>query len=99
MSAERSLWRRIFDSAERAAGAPLESVMNGAGFNEALVLALRLRTGLGRLAARTSSRFLHLWNLPSYGDVRRLSKQLGEMERQLRALSKRVDDRREGKPR
>jgi polyhydroxyalkanoate synthesis regulator phasin len=60
-------------------------------FLDALALGWRLRGRLQREAERQSRRALHLLNLPTASDVRRLSEQVGALQRQVRELSREVE--------
>lgn len=90
--AERPLWRRAFDTAERAVGRPLEEAVQTEHFADAIMLANRLQADLRRGFERSSRRLLHAFNLPAGSDVKRLHEQLWALERQIRDLSKRLEN-------
>lgn len=90
--AERPLWKRAFDTAERAVGGPLEDAVQTEHFAEAIMLANRLQVGLRRRLERSSRRLLHAFNLPAGSDVKRLHEQIWALERQIRDLSKRLEN-------
>ncbi len=79
-------WRRAFDSVERRVGPPLASATSSSD----LQIATKMVRGAARVVTRPMggvvSWGLHLAGLPSYGDVRELKGQLGEVQRELLAL-------------
>jgi hypothetical protein len=92
VSANRHPLRRVFDSAERAVGAPLESLVASRRFTDVAVLALRTQ-GLGaRMIERQSRAVLHFWNMPARSDVQRVNRQIAALTNEVRALSARLDE-------
>ena len=89
------LWRRAFDTAERAVGGPLESVVRTETFADTVALAFALRRRVGREVERQSRRALHRVNLPAASDLRRISQQLAVLERQMRVLTHELEDLKE----
>jgi hypothetical protein len=87
------LWRRGFDALERPLGNVLADVARSGPFADGLALTLRLQRRLQREVERRTRRVLHLANLPAATDVRRLSQQLAQLQRQVRALSHMRDGR------
>jgi polyhydroxyalkanoate synthesis regulator phasin len=87
--ADKPLWRRAFDAADRRVSGPVESAAGSDAFHDALTLGLRLQGRLRRRVERESRRALHLLNLPSNTDVRRLSEQVAALRRELRELERR----------
>lgn len=83
--------RRAFDWTERKVGEPLEKVAGSNRFVQLAVLNLRvqktLNQGARRLVHRQITMALHLLNVPTYGDVRRLSSQLATLTNEVRSLS------------
>ena len=92
MADQRPLWRKAFDSVERAIAPGLESAVRSEGFADVATVAMRLRSDAARSAERAMRRALHLWNLPSGSDIKRLSEQVASVERRVRDLAKRVED-------
>ena len=68
----KPVWRRAFDTAERAVAPHLEAGVQSGGFTEAVVLVQRTRNGVYSRLERDSRRLWHLLNLPAGSDVRRL---------------------------
>ena len=73
-------------------GPPIESVTRRDEFAIAVGLARTLQGELRRRYERQSKRALHLFNLPAGSDVRALRQQIASLERQLRDLTKIVED-------
>jgi hypothetical protein len=84
-------WRRVFDRVERAVGEPLEQAAASNHYIDVIVLQLKLQSALNRALRRTIERqigaALHLINVPTYSDVRRLGRQLTTLTGEVRALS------------
>jgi hypothetical protein len=89
--ARKPLWRQAVDELDRRVSRPIESGTRSDVFLDALALGWRLRGRLQREAERQSRRALHLLNLPAASDVRRLSEQVGALQRQVRELSREVE--------
>ncbi|MGH8516194.1 MAG: hypothetical protein ACREUE_01920 [Panacagrimonas sp.] len=87
MPAPTPPWRRLADRLENAIGRPLEQKIADPRVNEALLLGLELSKGLSRRWRAGTSNLLHLRNRPSYSDVRKLERRLGQIEKQLLDLS------------
>ena len=92
MADRRPLWRRAFDSVERAIAPGLESTVRSEGFADVATAAMRVRAEMTKSAERAMRRTLHFWNLPAGSDVKRLSEQVASVERRVRDLAKRLDD-------
>lgn len=88
-------WRRAFDQVERAVGRPLEDAVASRRYVDAVVLSMKLQLAINRRLRRTVDRqfgaVLHLVNLPTRSDVRRLSRQLTVVTGELRALAEQTD--------
>jgi len=85
---ERPLWRQVFDAVDRRVAGPVEAGARSDVFADALALAWRVQRRLRREAERQSARALHLLNLPAAADVRRLSRQVAALQREVRELSR-----------
>jgi hypothetical protein len=87
------LWRRGFDALERPLGDALAGAARSGAFSDGVALALRLERRLQKEIERRTRRGLHMANLPTATDVRLLSQQVAELQRQVRALSHDADGR------
>jgi len=81
-------WRRAFDTVERGVGIPLEGLVRSDRFFDAITLVTRSRSEVNRQLERVSRRALHLLNIPTATDVRRLSDQVARMDRRVIAMRK-----------
>ena len=87
--AGKPLWRRTFDSVDRRIAGPVEATARSDAFGDALTLALRLRARAQRELEKRTRRVLHIANLPTATDVRRLSEQVAALRREVRELEDR----------
>lgn len=91
----KPLWRRAFDSAERAVAPHLEAGVQSGGFTEVVVLVQRTRNGVSSRLEGGSRRLWHLLNLPAGSDVRRLRRQVASLDREVRLLRETIQGQRE----
>jgi hypothetical protein len=87
--ADKPLWRRTFDTVDRHIAGPAEAAARSDAFGDALTLGLRLRRRAQREVEKRTRRALHLVNLPTATDVRRLSEQVAALRREVRELEER----------
>jgi hypothetical protein len=87
--ADKPLWRQTFDTVDRRIAGPVEAAARSDALTDTLTLALRLRRRAEREVEKRTRRVLHLVNLPTATDVRRLSQQVAAMRRELRELEER----------
>jgi len=82
----KPLWRRTFDRVERPLGGALEEVAGSGAFAQALNVTLRARAAARAQLERRTRRVWHLANLPAGSDVKRLHRQVVELDREVRRL-------------
>ena len=87
------IWRMIFDSVERQIGPQVDSLARSSEFASFLAFSTRLESKLRRQTERRLRQYWHLWNLPAYSDIRQYAERLAALERQVRDLAERRDDR------
>jgi CRISPR/Cas system Type II protein with McrA/HNH and RuvC-like nuclease domain len=87
--AGKPLWRQVFDAVDRRVAGPVEGAARSDAFGDSLALALRLQRRVQRGLERRSRRLMHLANLPTATDVRRLSEQVSALRREVRDLERR----------
>jgi hypothetical protein len=87
--ADKPLWRKTFDGVDRRIAGPVEAAARSDAFGDALTLALRLRGRAQRSVEKRTRRVLHMANLPTATDVRRLSEQVAALRREVRELERR----------
>jgi hypothetical protein len=88
---QRPLWRRGFDTVERAAAPRLERAVQSDPFLVAVGAAVRVRRLIGGTVEAASTRVLHALNLPTYSDVKRQTGRTAEIEHRLRELGRAAD--------
>ena len=98
MSSNQPLWLKAVHKLERAVGEPIESAVRTDTYFDLVTKATRATALARRTVVGTSTRVLHLFNLPADADVRRLREQLSRMERRLDQLSHDVSEQ-DGTPR
>jgi hypothetical protein len=92
MSSNRPLWLKAVHKIERAVGEPIEAAVRTDTYFDLASKATRASAQARRTVVGTSTRVLHLFNLPAGSDVRRLREQLSRMERRLNQLSEDVSE-------
>jgi len=97
--ARTPLWRRLYDQAEQAVGPRLEAGVRTDTFATALAAVMQVRSQLDHrrsqlagLLGRVAAPVLHLARLPAPADVARLREEVLRLERQLRELTRQVDE-------
>jgi hypothetical protein len=92
MSLNQPLWLKAVHKIERAVGEPIEAAVRTDTYFDLVTKATRATSQARRTVVGTSTRVLHLFNLPADDDVRRLREQLSRMERRLSQLSDDVSE-------
>jgi hypothetical protein len=98
MSPSKSRLWNLFEKAERSVGVPLEGIVASKGFTDALVRFHKLSRAIGDIVARAASgrveKVLHTAQMPTRGDVQRLSRLLVELAEEVRALAPKIEEAR-----
>ncbi len=81
-------WRKLFDSWEKAVAPGLEDLTASSEFRDVMALVTRWNAAMAKQTEQASRRWLHLWNLPAASDVRRLRRQISELDDEVAALRK-----------
>ena len=87
--ADKPLWRKAFDEVDRRVSGPVEAGAHSDLFGDLVTLNVRLARRAQREVERRTRRLLHMANLPTATDVRRLSEQVAALQRELRELEDR----------
>jgi len=98
MSSNSPLWLKAVHKIERAVGEPIEAAVRTDTYFDVVTKATRATSKAKRTVVATSTRVLHVLNLPADSDVRRMREQLTRMERRLNRLSEDVSEL-DGSPR
>ena len=85
----KPLWRRAFDAVEGRVAGPVEAGAHSDVFGDLIALNVRVARRAQQEVERRTRRVLHLANLPTATDVRRLSEQVAALQRELRELEDR----------
>jgi hypothetical protein len=88
----RPWWRSIVDGADRIVTPAANNVVRTDFFADLVSAATRLEIRMRRRVERQATWYWHQLNLPSVGDVRRVSAQLAAIEARVRDLSERLED-------
>jgi hypothetical protein len=72
----------------------IEGLVHHEAVGLSMAVVVRFRRGLGQRAERLSRHALHALNLPAGSDLRRLLAQVAMVEREVRELSKALNDAR-----
>jgi hypothetical protein len=86
MSSKQPLWLQAVHRLERAIGEPVEAAVRTDTYFDLVTKATRATTTAKRTIVGTSTRVLHVFNLPAESDVRLMREQLSRMERRLNRL-------------
>jgi hypothetical protein len=88
-------WRQAFDRLERAVGRPLEDAVASQRYVDAVALGLKVQLEVNRKVHQRVDRqvgaVLHLFNVPTLTDVRRLSQQLTTLTSDVRSVAAQTD--------
>ena len=85
------LWRRVYDTAEKPIGDALAAGARSAAFADISAIAVRVPRRLQLEVERRTRHILHVANLPTATDVRRLTEQVTALQREMRALTRQVE--------
>jgi hypothetical protein len=91
-SSSPPVWRMPFDAVEKPVSSSSESWVQSKTFMDGVAIAWRLQRRLGVELHRGLSLCFGAWNIPSRGDVDRISNQVANVERQLRALRSELEE-------
>ena len=83
------LWRKTFDAVDSRVAGPVEAGAHSDLFGDLVALNWRIARRAQREVERRTRRALHMANLPTATDVRRLSEQVAALQRELRELEDR----------
>jgi hypothetical protein len=86
------LWQQCVNGVDRIIAPPLEAVFRHEAFGLAVALSKRAGSDFKARSERLSRRGLHALNIPAASDINQLLDEIAYVERQLRVLTKAVDD-------
>ena len=85
-------WRRGVDGVDGVIAPVAETVVHHDAFGLTLAVVTRVRRDITARAERLSRHALHALNLPAGSDINRLLRSIASVEREVRELSKRVEN-------
>ena len=85
----KPLWRQAFDAVEGRVAGPVETGAHSDVVGDLIALNVRVARRAQQEVERRTRRVLHMANLPTATDVRRLSEQVAALQRELRELEDR----------
>jgi hypothetical protein len=91
MPSNTSLWRRVYDGVEKPIGDALAAGARSGAFGDVQAIAVRVPRRLRNEIERRTRHLLHIANLPTATDVRRLTEQVTDLQRELRAVRRQVE--------
>lgn len=91
-------WRQAADAVERSLAPRLETVVQSPQFADAMVTVTQVEREMRRRFERLTRRLLHVVNLPTGSDIKRLSHQVADLDDRLRDIGKRLEDLGEALP-
>jgi hypothetical protein len=90
VSSNKHPWWRAFDKVERAVGKPLEDAVASRRYVDVMTRGIRVQRALGGAAGRVVGgavgKVLHAVNIPTRGDVRRLTRDIAVLTSEVRSL-------------
>jgi polyhydroxyalkanoate synthesis regulator phasin len=87
--AGKPLWRQAFDAVDQRVSGPVEAGARSDAFTDVVTVSWRLSRRMQREVERRTRHVLHMANLPTATDVRRLSEQVAALRREVRELEDR----------
>jgi polyhydroxyalkanoate synthesis regulator phasin len=87
--AGKPLWRQAFDAVDRRVSGPVEAGTRSDVFADVVTVGWRIGRRAQQEIERRTRRALHMANLPTATDVRRLSEQVSALQREMRELQDR----------
>lgn len=98
MSDSKPILRQVFDKAERVVGEPLEQLVGSKLYTDLLLTLKQVKDAiggaLGGAASGAAEKVLHLAQVPTRSDIRRLNRHLVEIATEVRTLSARQNEMR-----
>ena len=88
---ERPVWRQLFDAWEKEFGPRLEEYVQSDEFAERMTAFQQMNRRQAEMAEEATRQFLRFWNLPTASDLDKVSQQLADIDRRLRALNRPVE--------
>lgn len=88
----KPLWREFFDKLEEPLRETAEKIAASENFNVSMIEMQKLRARLNDKAHERISGVMHTFNIPSYNDVTKLSRQLGLLTHKVDTLQINIEN-------
>ncbi|MFT3661459.1 MAG: hypothetical protein QM809_08680 [Gordonia sp. (in: high G+C Gram-positive bacteria)] len=85
--------RGVYDAMEKRATPVIEDVVRSPRFGEAAGVVAHLRRRVGRTVEGVAADLLHAVNLPAGSDLRKLRRQIGDLDFEVRSLRRELAER------
>lgn len=85
--------RSLYDEVEKRITPPVETVVHSDEFAAAMKLLSRTRGALGGRIDAVEAAVLHAVNLPAGSDIRKLRRQVGDLDFEIRRLRRELAER------
>lgn len=85
-------WRKLVHRLDRTVTPPADAFVRTSLFADSVAALTRLEVQVRRRLERQTTSYMHLLNLPTAGDVKRVRAQLAVMEARLRDLTEQLND-------
>ena len=85
-------WRKLVERLDRTVTPPADAFVRTNFFADSIAAMTRLEVQVRRRVERQTTACLHLFNLPTAGDVKRVRAQLAVVEARLRDLNEQLND-------
>ncbi len=85
-------WRQLFDTWEKAVAPGLEELTASTEFRDVTATMARWNAAARKQSEAASRQWLHAFNLPAATDMRRLRRQITDLEREVGVLRRALQD-------
>lgn len=85
-------WRKLVQRLDRTVTPPADAFVRTSLFADSVAALTRLEVQVRRRLERQTTSCMHLLNLPTAGDVKRVRAQLAVMEARMRDLNEQLND-------
>ena len=89
---EAPMWKKLFDRLDATVGTRFNELVRSEDFMTVVALVQRGQREFNSRSEQMTRRILHSMNLPAGSDMNRLLVQIGNLEREVRELRKRLVD-------
>lgn len=87
----KPLWKRLFDTVEKAAAPVMADATASPDFAEIVKVGIKISRDMNKQAEALSRRALHALNLPAASDMAYLKTQIGSLEAEIRTLRRTLE--------